>query len=285
MSLFSACARSSRARARSCSGLCLPSRSRPWGEQPAILVVQRRPGQSRHTVSVAAHRCNPSGRTVRFTDAEPQHVELRTVAKLHSRLIPVDTSDVSKRVQIALLATATLASLAVAGVRITHAARSGAREPQLPVYGTTPAAEAATLEALHPPAGFRRFPHCSAGDACFIERKPIALEVAPVRRLVQALGVTLVKSIGHPPIECGTLFRKVCRAEGTIGTESVWVWVQPPEVKTHERRAPRSRRTFHAFRVLPGTEIDVSVLGHCLHPNECEQLQHEQATEALSSPR
>jgi hypothetical protein len=125
---------------------------------------------------------------------------------------------------------------------------------------------------------------CAPGDACFIQRKPIALEAAPVRRLVQALGVTLARPIGDPPIECGTLFRKVCRAEGTIGTESVWVWVQPPEVRTHERRTPRNRRTFQAFRVLPGTEIDVSVLGHCLHPTECEELQHEQA-EALFSPR
>jgi hypothetical protein len=192
---------------------------------------------------------------------------------------------VSKPVQIALLATAALSSLAVAGVRITHAARSGARGPQIPVYGTTPAAEAATLDALHVPVGFRRFPHCTADDACFIQRKPIALEVAPVRRLVEALGVTLAKPIGYPPIECGTILRKVCRVEGTIGTDSVWVWIQPPEVKTHERRTPRNRRTFHAFRVLPGTEIEVSVLGHCLHPKECERLQHEEATEALSSPR
>ncbi|MCW3057728.1 MAG: hypothetical protein JWO21_1697 [Solirubrobacterales bacterium] len=165
--------------------------------------------------------------------------------------------------------------MAVASVRITHAARSGARNPQIPVYGTTPAAEAATLQALHVPAGFQRFPHCAAGDACFIRGKPIALEVAPVRRLVEVLGVTLAKPRGHPPIECGTLVRTVCRAEGTIGTESVWVWLQPPEVKTYERRTLRNRRTFHAFRVLPGTEIDVSVLGHCLHPKECEQLQHD----------
>jgi hypothetical protein len=107
----------------------------------------------------------------------------REAVGLHSRFIHVDNSRVSKRFQIALLATAALASMAVASVRITHAARSGARNPQIPVYGTTPAAEAATLQALHVPAGFQRFPHCAAGDACFIRRKPIALEVAPVRRL------------------------------------------------------------------------------------------------------
>jgi hypothetical protein len=207
----------------------------------------------------------------------------QTATKLHSGFIPVDTSSVSKRVQIALVATAALASLAVASVRIAHAVRSGStHEPLTPVYGTTPAAEAATLGALHVPPGFRRLSACAEG-ACFIRRKSIALEVAPVRRLVEGLGVSLAKPTGHPPIECGMPFRGVCRAEGTIRTESVWVWVRPPEVKTHERRTPRNRRTFRAFRVLPGTEIEVSVLGHCLHPKECEELRHEEATEAPSS--
>src|SRR5271166_4790226 len=37
-------------------------------EQPAILVMQRRPRRSRHTVIVPACRSNVGGETVRFTD-------------------------------------------------------------------------------------------------------------------------------------------------------------------------------------------------------------------------
>jgi len=202
---------------------------------------------------------------------------------LDPKLIWADTSRVSHRVQVGLLATAALASLAAAGTRIAHAVRGGStRQFQIPVYGTTPAAEAATLRAVRVPLGFRRV-RCATEGACFYRREPVALAVAPVRHLAKDLGVSLAPPAGHPAVECGLIGGRVCRAEATIGSESVWVWVDHPEVRTHERRTPRNGRTFRAFRSLPGIEVEVSVIGHCLHPRECEEDQREEAREAAAA--
>jgi hypothetical protein len=58
----------------------------------------------------------------------------------------------SQRLRIGVLASAAVAALAVAGVRIGHAARS-ASEPhfETPVYDAGPAEESATLATVHAP--------------------------------------------------------------------------------------------------------------------------------------
>ena len=195
-------------------------------------------------------------------------------------MIWADTSPVSHRVQIGLLATAALASLAAVSVRIAHAVRGGStRQLQIPVYGTTPSAGAATLRALRVPPGFRRV-HCVTEGACFYRREPFVLAVAPVRHLAEDLGVRLARPAGHPAVECGLIGGRVCRVEATIGPESVWVWVDHPEILTHERRTQHNRRTFRAFTVSLGIELEVSVIGHCLHPKECEEESAREAREA-----
>jgi hypothetical protein len=189
---------------------------------------------------------------------------------------------VSKRAEIALVAAVALASLTVASVRIAHAVHgSSTRELQTPVYGSPRAEQAATFGSLLVPPGFHRFHPC-AGGACFIRREPVALEVAEVRRLAESFGVRLPRSTSRPPTECGIIVHRVCRVEGTIGAETVWVWVRPPEVRTHERPTRRNRRSIPASVVIQGSEVEVTVIGHCLHPRECAELQHEQASERPS---
>jgi len=83
-----------------------------------------------------------------------------------------------------LLTVAALASLAVAGLRMAHAARSSPPAPQYPVYGSSPSAEAAIFRSLHVPPGFRRFHPCVLGE-CFILRKSLPLEVAMVRHIAE----------------------------------------------------------------------------------------------------
>jgi hypothetical protein len=139
--------------------------------------------------------------------------------------------------------------------------------------------EAATLKALRVPAGFRRV-RCATEGACFYRREPVTLTVSPVRRLAEELGVRFAQPTRLPAVECGLIGRRVCRAEAAIGPESVSVWVNHPDVRTHERRTSHNRQTFRAFTVLPGIEIEVSVIGHCLHPKECEEDQREEAREA-----
>jgi hypothetical protein len=192
----------------------------------------------------------------------------------------------SRRAQTACLTVAALGSLAFAGVRIGHAARSSSvPNYHIPVYTTTPAAEAATLAAVRIPAGFHRSRPCDDG-VCLVRVERLPLDVPTARRLIEATGVNLAHRWPPHPVECGALgLGNVCKAEGTIGTETVMVWVQRPEVRTNERRTPGNRRTFHAFRLLPETEVQVGVIGHCRYPKECAAMQREEEDEAVARSR
>ena len=180
---------------------------------------------------------------------------------------------------------AALAAFAIAGIRISHALQGGReRSFQIPVMGSTPAAEAAVLRALQTPPGFRRWRHCEATEACFVLRRSLPLNTATARRLAEALGVKIASSSARgSAVECGVLVRYLCRAEGLVGREHVWVYVDRPEVRNPKPRTRSNRRAYERFVVIPGTEIEVSVLGHCLHPEECAKTAHEEA-EAHSDP-
>ena len=180
-----------------------------------------------------------------------------------------------RQAQIGALAAAALAALALAGVRIAHAVhnRSIERTFQIPVMGSTPAAEAATLKAVRVPHGFRSFKP-SADGACSALSKSLPLAASRARRLAQAFGVRIAGSfVKGPTVECGVLGGYMCRVEGLIGHEYVWVTVQRPEVRNPQPRTRRNRQTYERFVVVPGTEVEVSVMGHCLHPKECAETR------------
>jgi hypothetical protein len=186
----------------------------------------------------------------------------------------------SRRVQTAVLAVAALGSLAFAGVRIGHAARSSSvLQWQVPVYGSTPAAEAATLKALRVPPAFHRAERCTEGE-CFVLRRSLPLDVATSDQVAEDFGVKVASTFAaRRAVECGVIVHSVCHVEGIVGGEYVAVWLHRPEVRTHERR---SGRTVSRFRVMQGTEVEVSVLGRCLHPKQCKEEKRQEATEARS---
>lgn len=188
-----------------------------------------------------------------------------------------------RQLQIGLLAVAVLTSLAVAGLRIAHAARSSPPAPQYPVYGSSSSAETAIFKSLHMPAGFRPFHPCVLGE-CFISRQSLPLEVAMVRHTAEDFGVTIASSfVKGSPVECGLLVRRFCRVEGVIRREYVTVSVDQPEVRNPKRRTPGNSRTYQRFVVIPGTEVEVSVTGHCLHRQQCKEERQQEATESRSA--
>ena len=188
-----------------------------------------------------------------------------------------------RQLQIGLLAVAALASLAVAGLRIAHAARSSPPAPQYPMYGSSPSAEAAIFKSLHVPPGFRPFHPCVLGE-CFTLRQSLPLEVAMVRHIAEDFGVTIASSfVKGSPVECGLLVRRICQVEGVVRGEYVTVSVDHPEVRNPKRRTRRNRRTYQRFVVIPGTEVKVSVTGHCLHPQQCKEERQQEATESRSA--
>jgi hypothetical protein len=187
---------------------------------------------------------------------------------------------VTRQLHVGLLAVAALAALTVAGLRIAHAARSSPPAPQFPVFGSTPSAEAAILNSLRVPPGFRRFEPCTEG-MCFILRRSLPLDTAAARQVAEAFGITVASShaVG-PPVECGAIGRRrVCQGEGIVRGEYVSVWVDQPEARNRKRRTARNRRTYERFVVIPGTEVEVSVLGHCLHPAQCEREKQQEKAE------
>jgi hypothetical protein len=186
----------------------------------------------------------------------------------------------TRQLQVGLLAAAALAALSVAGLRIAHAARSSPPAPQIPLFGSTPSAEAAILSSLRAPPGFRRFEPCTEGR-CFILRRSLPLDTATVREVAEAFGITLASShaVGSP-VECRVIGpRHVCQGEGIVRGEYVSVWMDQPEVRNPRRRTARNRRTYQRFMVIPGTEVEVSVLGHCLHPAQCEREKQQEKAE------
>jgi hypothetical protein len=190
---------------------------------------------------------------------------------------------VPRQLQIGLLAVAALASLAVAGLRIAHASRSSPPAPQYPVYGSSPSAEAAIFKSLHVPPGFRPFHPCVLGE-CFILRQSLPLEVAMARHIAEDFGVMIASSfVKGSPVECGLLARRICQVEGFVKGEYVTVSVDQPKVRNLKRRTPRNRRTYQRFMVIPGTEVEVSVTGHCLHPQQCKEERQQEATESRSA--
>ncbi len=184
----------------------------------------------------------------------------------------------SRQVQIVVLAVAALASLAVAGARIAHALHGKpTRTFQIPVMGSSAAAEAATLRALRTPPRFRRFYPCTDG-VCFILPRSLPLKTATASHIAEAFGVKIASSfVKGSPVECGLLGRRVCQVEGIVKGEYMTVWVQRPEVRNPKPRTRRNRRTYERFVVIPGTEVEISVVGHCIHPKECTELAHEEA--------
>ena len=187
----------------------------------------------------------------------------------------------SRQIQVSVLAVAALAALAIAGVRIAHAVHTkpSERNFQIPVMGSTPTAEAATLKAITVPRGFRPFEPCALGD-CYVLRKSLPFTVATARHLAEAFGVRIASDfIKSPAVECGWLGGHVCKAEGLIGSEHVEVSMQRPEVRNPQPRTRRNRKTYKRFIVIPGTEVEATVIGHCLHPKECAEMAHEEEAE------
>ena len=152
------------------------------------------------------------------------------------------------------------------------------------MYGSSPSADAAIFKSLHVPPGFRPFHPCVLGE-CFILRPSLPLDVAMVRHVAERFGVTIASSlVKGAPVECGLLLRhRICEVEGVVKGEYVTVSMDQPEVRNPERRTPRNRRTYQRFVVVPGTEIEVSVLGHCLHPQQCKEERQQEATESRSA--
>lgn len=188
-----------------------------------------------------------------------------------------------RQVQIGVLAVAALAALAVAGIRIAHATH-GTRERtfHIPVMGSTPAAEAAVLKALRVPAGFRPYQPCNE-SACYVESRSLPLDTTTARDLTGAFGVKVASSfVKGSPVECGVIGDRACQVEGIVKGEYVTVWVTRPAVRNPKPRTRRNRRTYGRFVTIPGTEVEVSVIGHCLHPKECAEMAHQEATEARS---
>jgi hypothetical protein len=191
--------------------------------------------------------------------------------------------NMARHVSVLILAVAAVAALTVAGLRIAHAARSGRPTRQIPVLGSSPSAEAAVFRSLREPSGFLRFQPCSDG-VCYVLPRSLPLEVATARHLTEALGVRIASDfVKGTPIECGFLANfRLCQTEGIVKGEYVTVWLKRPEVRNPEPRTARNRRTYKRFLVVPGTEVEVSVLGHCLHPTQCREERQQEAAETRS---
>jgi hypothetical protein len=209
-----------------------------------------------------------------------------STVKQRTRVNPVgqhaDISNMPRQAQVGLLAVAALAAIAIAGDRIVHAVHDKPTERnfQIPVMGSTPAAEAATLEAVRVPSGFRPFQPCTDG-ACFVMSRSLALNTSTAHHLAEAFGVKIASDhVKSPPVECGLLVGRICKAEGLIGREYVEVSVQRPEVRNPKPLTRRNRKTYEPFMVVPGTEVEVSVIGHCLHAKECAEMAREEIAEA-----
>ncbi len=105
-----------------------------------------------------------------------------------------------------------------------------------------------------------------------------------VRHTAEDFGVTIASSfVKGSPVECGLLVRRFCRVEGVIRREYVTVSVDQPEVRNPKRRTPGNSRTYQRFVVIPGTEVEVSVTGHCLHRQQCKEERQQEATESRSA--
>jgi hypothetical protein len=187
---------------------------------------------------------------------------------------------VPRQAQIALLATGALAAFTVAGLRIAHAARSGHPEWQTPVFGSSPATEAAVVASLRVPPGFRRYQPC-VEKACFVLGKSVPLDAATARHLAEAFGVKVATTYAvGSPVECGLLLdRRVCDVEGVVRDEYVSVSVDRPEVRNRKPRTARNRRTYRRWVLISGTEVEVFVLGHCLRPKQCEEERRQEVAE------
>jgi hypothetical protein len=188
-----------------------------------------------------------------------------------------------RQVQVGFLAAAALAAFAVAGVRIAHAVRGqSSRTLQIPVYGSSPSAEAAIFRSLRVPPGFRRFDRCDEGE-CFALRTSLPLDTATAARIAQEFDVRIASSFAKgAAVECGWIVHRACRVEGIVRGEYVWLWLQRPEVLNPKPRTARNRRKYQRFVLIPGTEAEVSILGHCLHPKQCEEERHQEAAESES---
>jgi hypothetical protein len=185
---------------------------------------------------------------------------------------------VSKRAQTALLAAAALASVAIAGVRITSAAegRQGNDEQARP-YLPTPAQAAATLRAFKAPPGFHPV-RCSIDPepqgACFARSPSIMLDEATMSKLFAEVGIRPYP-VYHgpggevaPPIMCFPshywkrfgLTLERCQGEGTFRRERLIVFGN--SLLAGPRASPKpSTRSLHlslGYLSHP-TELDVEV--------------------------
>ena len=165
---------------------------------------------------------------------------------------------------------AALVVLAVAGGRIASALQSAAHHRSLiPAYGATRAQEVATLGGLRTPAGFRVVA-CGARvyfERCFRRPAGLPLTVAAIRGAVTQLGAQLdAPGSEGQPAECGRRGVFTCQAEAKVGREELLIWMNPPRLRIPaqpgEQRGPR-------WRTLPGTEVTVNDIGHCLHADAC----------------
>jgi hypothetical protein len=177
------------------------------------------------------------------------------------------------RVRILSLGLATLATLAVAAIRITHAADDHnvwVREP--PGYGTTAADALSTLQEIKTPPGFTRSARCSGpSTACFVRSKSLVLTTGVMARLMASTGATLYTTTRlHdrlPLIECVTAKLQAqpsfqsCSLEATVKNELLRVSANSAIMSSHGQPQPTAR-TPRGF-AYP-LELTVYVIGHPL---------------------
>jgi hypothetical protein len=186
-----------------------------------------------------------------------------------------DTCPMPLPVRTALLAVAALAALALAAVRITHAAEQKpiAVEQARPERSATPAQAAATLAKLHAPPGFRqvkscRFPFGTGAEKCFWTPRALVLNAKTLERISASwparAGVDpLLDFCSAPHHHPAGIVMGHCNWELELGPELVAVSSDSVLVPTRSARTPTAAKVLRYWR--RGTEITLGVIGHWPH--------------------
>jgi hypothetical protein len=176
-------------------------------------------------------------------------------------------------VRTTLLAVAALAALALAAVRITHAAEHRSIvEPPRPERSATPAQAAATLARLHAPPGFRqvatcRFAEPATAQKCFWTPRALVLDA----RTLERISASWPARAGVDPLLdfCSTPHRNRagivlghCSWELELGPELVDAFADLLEVPSGHP----TQKVAEALRYWRrGTEIRLAIIGHWPH--------------------
>jgi len=185
-----------------------------------------------------------------------------------------DTCLVPLPVRTALLAIAALAALALAAVRITHAAEhtSTVAESRRPERSATPAEAAATLAALHAPRGFRpvtscRFAESGVTEKCFWTPRVLDLDAHKLERIAAAWQpragvVSDIDSCSGPRRHRAGIVMGHCSWALEFGSQLVVVYADSVFVPRRSRRTPIARKVLRYWR--SGTEVRL-VIGRGPH--------------------